>query len=468
MALKNVKLSGGAKYDAEKLRQAQNLALAQAMLQQSIAPEGKWTIDSGKYLVPDWGKAIGKLGQAYFGRKGQDESISALADIAARREAEVSGEMRNFNKARFGYEGTGNAPVGGMEGPPVVDDPSVQADKRKAIAMALSSGFPEVSKQGEELQKGLITDKDALQFGSKYNLQSLGQAIGPGGTFDPSIAKSPIKTDIVNGEMVASQDGSLRKVTPVTAFEDPAVDPNTGAPGQIQKGTNKFTSAGTFGRVTPENAGDVEMAKENAKAKIKAAETGREANAVFARQIGTFDQLPDLIRATNPNIAADLRVLARRLGEVVGISVDVSKIDSYQTLKSALFPSMIALLHQMGTGQSMSDKDAIRAIEGALASPVFNADAMIRAQGMLVADRMNKAEQHYMNVAETIPRKDQNYYFAPLPIDESLPKKYGLSRDANGSWKMPLQGALPGAMGQTQDLSKMSDEELQKIIRGGK
>lgn len=418
---------------------ARRKAVADELLRQSIAPGGRMVIDTGKYLVPDIGGGIAKIGQALMGRKfaGEtDADAQALSDaIQAQRQKETAAYLGT----KFGGQDIGNAPVAGQEGPPTLAETKAAANPIAAIAQALQSDDPSIQAMGMEDMKHIPNPQDILKAAQTGKLTGEGLAAFQQNPANPAALTPMPEMALSDGVAVTHQGGRPIATTPVNQYSGPFLSPETGLPVERNLDTGK-THGLTAGNVTqPGQKGtdalDVELGKGFAD-EIKASK----ANLIQMKDmLPGLVQMPDLIRKTQTGAAADYIQLARRWGQLFGLPVDAEKITNYQLLQKELFPQMIAKLRQMGTGQSMSDKDAMRAIEAALASPTYDANAMIKAQGGIIALMMNKTAQHgqLLDILGRLPGGEKyvksNAYYVDMPtFTPEMMAQFGIKETPQG------------------------------------
>ncbi len=420
---------------------------------------------------------IGKLGQAWMAKKYADEDEADTQALLNAIEQQRAKETAAYIGTKFGGQDLGNAPVEGQMGPPTVDQTRAPANPVMAIAQALASDDPMMQQRGWKDMEGLPTAQDLLKAAQTGKLTSEGLAAFQQNPANPAVLAPMPNMVLSDGVAVTEQGGRPVSTTPVNQYSGPIAGPG-GIPVERNLDTGK-THGIAGGNLTNPGQKTVDaIGVKSADAFVEEIKASKANLLRFKGQLPNLEQMPDLIRKAETGAASDLKNLARRWGDAIGIPVDTSKIDSYQTLKRELFMPYIEKLRMQGSGQSMSDKDAMRAIEGALADPTFNADAMIRAVNAQVAGIMNATAQHgqlleaYGQMEGSEPFVRSKAFYVDMPVfTPEFQKKFGITGEP-GAWRSSLTEAVspvktPATIGGAQ-YQNMSDEELLKKLRGGK
>lgn len=451
--------------------------IADELMKQSLAQQQRWTIDTGKYLVPDIGAGIGKIGQALMGKQYGDEADAEMQQLMGNAEKQRQAQTAQFLATKFGGQDLGNAPAEGQVGPPRQEDTISKPNPHLAIAQALASDDSAIQAMGQKDYEKLPNPESIMKLIGTGNVDPKSLPGFISNPWDPSQIKPEEKFGVYNGIGVSSQGGKMTGKVPVEQYTAPAKDPVSGL--TITTETTKNEPKALYGgNVTSETswsreAGNklIDKAATDLESTYQEVQRGKQMLPILA-------QMPELISGAQTGFAANQILVARRIAEFFGVrGENLDKIVNSQSFIGAVGPSVLTTLKQFGSSNSLTDADREAAKAFTLSDLANDPRAMLKAQGLIFAGILNAAKKHEENFAraqgiKSFPPDLLNYFNVGVSGDESMFERLGVKYipEQNRYASMLTSGASQkiGAPVTTPiDYSKMSNEELRKILSRG-
>ena len=224
----------------EALQLARKRALADALVQQSMQQENPNQVVAGHVVRYSPLQGIAKLGQAYFGRKAQENADNAQKDLAAKYNTQLAEAVRNYTTKTTGGPETLGEDVAGPTRPFV---PASDADKRAAIISGMTSGFSPLaniaSQDWKDLMKNQLTIKDIGAFMKDFTPESVQAFVASGG-------KTPLQRNInARSDGGVTYDTTTGKPIGATSTYGPVgpVPGTDGVVGQKNEATGRYNFA---------------------------------------------------------------------------------------------------------------------------------------------------------------------------------------------------------------------------------
>jgi len=379
MAQPQMLLPGYNESDEEKYKIARKRDLAQALKAASLARDHSPTINTGMYHIPDWGSAISKVAQAYFGDKYAKEADTEAADYARGQNHILTEGLGRYEAKRSGVPGAQGMDTRALDesgaegaGPNAADSmPGIAPDRMGAIVDALKTGHPGLRDLAMEDFKGMRKTQDPMEFaklpGAEWDPESIKRGLLGGG---PNALQPKKKFREVNGQMVPENEpGDYR-----TQYHPPQPAANGLPPMQVDE-TGKATGL-TGGNVTPPQPG-VTRSKEVEQLDVKTLEEGRK------QAIGAMDALQyvadahTLLNKTPPQAfgqLSNLRLIFNKTLEGLG-GKPLPETANVESMKQAFGQQLIEHIRKFAP---VTEND-IKTMESILGSTSNTADAMRQA-----------------------------------------------------------------------------------------
>lgn len=190
-------------YTIEAEQIARQRKMAEALQSQSLQPIGDTQMVGGWAVPNSPMQGLAKMFQAYSGRKGMetaDEKQKALADkVRGQGAIDVQAFMAALNGRPASSETIMDETANGGEGQQAqINAPAVDADRTKALAIAMNSQNPMVQGAGS----AMLTQQ--LKANDPYSLREGEKRFGPGGQVIASNEKGPEAKVLSPGQTVVN------------------------------------------------------------------------------------------------------------------------------------------------------------------------------------------------------------------------------------------------------------------------
>jgi hypothetical protein len=384
----------------EQARLAQASAIAQALMQQGIMPQqASFATSPGNpydIAVPNIGGPVGGVIDTIKAREQMEETLkrqTALEKlIQERTKGEVGGIMDLLRPGppRMSAEETGG-PGGPDVGGPAPMAPGRPPDFRGAVQAALSSTTPTAQALGKELQKGLITPQDMLQYGQHFSKEALDEYNRTG---DPGVLTGRGKVTVEGGIATPTQDERVLPQTVVDKYGPVKELPE--APGVVAS-TSEVTGKPIF---APVQTVPGQREKEFTALDTKVLEKGRADYLANGGRMRTILQLQEDLKQideANFGTGATARNMVNKTLEALG----GKKLDSTAGIETAAAElGRLMLGGELKQLYPVTDTD-IRIMRGILGSEGMTKRSLERIMGVLqdsVANEMQLHTQFVKNV----------------------------------------------------------------------
>lgn len=443
-------------------QQAEALKRRQALL----AAMGKQGMEAPIVGNTGLGQALAKIGTAYFSKKGEERSASALQENSRASQSDLAAQLKSYMQQQSGTPATPDQPMG----PPTEEGqfsvqpgtPAVAADPKAAVFAAMSSQHPEMKAIGAAGFKEMMPQVKEIN----------GQLVGYSMDKAPKVLGDYRSPQAVNNQLVAP--GTMGDFRDKFGNVGPVAQGPTGPIyGQSNTGTGevKFAPGGT--NVSVNTQGEKAAVVAGGQAVPKVLEGARDTVIKMGSQIQSANRILELVK--DPQVITGFG--AGALGGMAAVAAQLGitgqdAVAKTQALTGELAKQTLANVHLLPGAITEKERPFL---EMAAAGKIdWSTDALAHLAGLSLATSHNAiidARRQYESTVQNFPGAREVSAMYPLPPlahtlggrPEDFPNTDGAKVSYTGTFGGGVAKPLPGGAA-TNAISL--DEYLKRMQKG--